>query len=207
MSVTLLRAADYVESHWSGGSTCQMAIFPANAAYADRDFIWRLSSATVELAESDFTPLPAYQRLIATLSGEIKLAHDGGEAFSLSPFVVHAFDGGVATHSQGQCTDFNIMVRKPACSGNLQALKLTANSQVSLYPAVDSTADNSQQHWAIVYCYQGSVLCRVSGQELTLTANETLLLDEADAHQLLELHAQTASELMLAKIRYTNPEK
>ncbi len=201
MSVTLLRAADYVENYWSGGSTCQIAIFPPTAVYADRDFIWRLSSATVELADSDFTPLPDYQRLIATLSGEIKLAHDEGEAFTLSPFVAHAFDGGVKTHSQGQCTDFNVMLRKQACSGNLQALQLAANTRLSLSPAVDSTADKSQQHYVFLYCYRGSVQCHVSGQTLLLETNETLVLNESDASQLLELQAQTASELMLAKIQ------
>ncbi len=201
MSVTLLRAADYVESCWSGGSTCQIAIFPPTAAYADRDFMWRLSSAAVELADSDFTPLPDYQRLIATLSGEIKLVHDDDEAFTLSPFVVHAFDGGVKTHSQGRCTDFNVMLRKQACSGNLQALQLAANARLSLSPAVDSKMDKSQQHFVFLYCYQGSVQCYVSGQTLLLGANETLVLNESDASQLLELRAQTTSELMLAKIQ------
>ncbi len=201
MSVTLLHAADYVESHWSGGNTCQIAIFPPAAVYADRDFIWRLSSATVALADSDFTPLPDYQRLIATLSGEIKLAHDDGEAFTLSPFIVHAFDGGVKTHSQGRCTDFNVMLRKQACSGNLQALQLAANARLSLSPAVDSTADKSQQHHVFLYCYRGNVQCQVLGQTLLLEANETLMLNESDAHRLLELQAQTASELMLAKIQ------
>ena len=41
--------------------------------YVDRDFLWRLSSATVEDAESDFTALPDYERLISTLEGTIEL--------------------------------------------------------------------------------------------------------------------------------------
>ena len=44
------------------------------AVYADRDFLWRLSSATVELDESDFTPLPAYDRVISTLRGDMVLS-------------------------------------------------------------------------------------------------------------------------------------
>ena len=49
MNVTLLNSTDYLASQWSGGSTTQMAIEPAGAVYAERDFLWRLSSATVDL--------------------------------------------------------------------------------------------------------------------------------------------------------------
>ena len=50
---------DYVCSVWSDGTTTQLLIAPEGAHYAARDFLWRVSSATVELDESDFTPLPA----------------------------------------------------------------------------------------------------------------------------------------------------
>ena len=69
MTLTQLTPADYVTTQWSGGATTQLAIAPKGAVYADRDFLWRLSSATVELDESDFTPLPAYDRVISTLRG------------------------------------------------------------------------------------------------------------------------------------------
>ena len=40
---------DYVVSQWSGGTTTQLAIAPSGAQYGDRAFLWRLSSATVDL--------------------------------------------------------------------------------------------------------------------------------------------------------------
>ncbi len=41
-----------------GGATTQLAIAPKGAVYADRDFLWRLSSATVELDCSTSRPCP-----------------------------------------------------------------------------------------------------------------------------------------------------
>ena len=38
-NVTILRPADYVTTQWSGGTTTQLTIAPANAVYADRDYI------------------------------------------------------------------------------------------------------------------------------------------------------------------------
>ena len=58
-----LTPADFVTSTWSGGTTTQLAIAPEGAVYAERSFLWRVSSATVELETSDFTPLPDYNRL------------------------------------------------------------------------------------------------------------------------------------------------
>ena len=109
MTLTHLTPADYVTTQWSGGATTQLAIAPKGAVYADRDFLWRLSSATVELDESDFTPLPAYDRVISTLRGDMVLAHNGGERLTLHPYEIHDFSGADDTHSWGRCTDFNLM--------------------------------------------------------------------------------------------------
>ena len=49
MEWKLLTKEDYVTTTWSGGTTTQLAIAPEGAVYADRDFLWRLSSAGVEL--------------------------------------------------------------------------------------------------------------------------------------------------------------
>lgn len=115
---------EYVVSSWSGGTTTQLAIFPPEAVYARRDFLWRISSAAVELEESDFTALPDYERLISTLAGEIVLSHNGGPELRLEPFRVHAFSGADATHSRGRCTDFNLMLRRGRAAGSMEALRL-----------------------------------------------------------------------------------
>ena len=52
MEWKLLTQADQVTTTWSGGTTTQLAIAPEGAVYADRDFLWRLSSAKVELEHS-----------------------------------------------------------------------------------------------------------------------------------------------------------
>ena len=84
MTIQHLTPSDYITTKWSGGLTTQLGIAPAGAVYADRDFLWRLSSATVEDAESDFTALPDYERLISTLEGTIELNHNGGEKLRLN---------------------------------------------------------------------------------------------------------------------------
>ena len=100
--------AQYITTAWSGGTTTQLAIAPEGAVYADRKFLWRLSSAQVELEHSDFTPLPDYDRLISVLKGELELKIGQGERGALEACTVRGFDGGVPVESWGRCVDFNL---------------------------------------------------------------------------------------------------
>ena len=87
MKIEKIGADRQTVSRWSGGTTTQLAIYPVNALYADREFLWRVSSAVVELPESDFTPLSDYDRILMILEGELSLSHDGGEEYTLLGFV------------------------------------------------------------------------------------------------------------------------
>lgn len=141
-----LTAGDFQVSTWSGGKTIQIAISPEGAVYADRDFLWRVSSATVELDESDFTALTDYNRWIFLLSGTMRLSHNGGPAVSLAPYEAHSFDGADKTHCWGRCTDFNLMLRKGRCEGRIFALtentELSAEGTKILYCASEAVTVN-----------------------------------------------------------------
>ena len=114
MTIQHLTPSDYITTKWSGGLTTQLGIAPAGAVYADRDFLWRLSSATVEDAESDFTALPDYERLISTLEGTIELNHNGGEKAEAESLRGPPLRRRRRHALWGRCRDFNLMLRKGA---------------------------------------------------------------------------------------------
>ena len=99
-------------TEWLGGQTRELYLAPAGTSYAERDFTLRLSSATVEVAESTFTHLPDYDRILMPLAGTIRLQHDGGRVRTLPPYATDSFAGGAATTSWGECRDFNVMLRR-----------------------------------------------------------------------------------------------
>ncbi|MBO4872001.1 MAG: HutD family protein [Lachnospiraceae bacterium] len=134
LPVSFLRVpdADLRTIAWSGGATTQFLIWPREAEYPDRNFLWRISSATVENEESDFTALPDYYRFIATLKGEMHIAHSGGPEIHLPPYKIHTFDGADATISRGCCTDFNLMLRKGKAFGRLEALSVGLTPELIL---------------------------------------------------------------------------
>ena len=195
MTVTRITPADFVSSLWSGGETHQLAIAPAGAVYADRDFLWRISSATVDLEESVFTALPDYDRYIATLKGSIRVSHDGGEELTLVPYAIHRFDGGADTQSWGRCVDFNLMLRKGKCEGCLTALRLAENVRVTLPRAYDSGA----QHSLLVYCGEGGAVLHADGQSVSLARGEAVLVEDPAGELVLE--STDMSALMAAEMR------
>ncbi len=190
-TLSLLRPADYVTTQWSGGSTTQLAIAPAGAVYADRDFLWRVSSATVELDESDFTALPDYRRFISTVHGDMILSHNGGAELTLHPGDIHAFDGGDDTHSRGRCTDFNLMLRKGATDGEMSAFRPGAGRETFV---PDERAES-----VLLFCASGTCIVRCGVESLRAAAGETVRLENAGGVSL-ELEGADGCLLMAAQM-------
>lgn len=148
-------SSDYNTSNWSGGTTTELGIGPEGSRYADRDFLWRISSATVDLEESTFTALPDYDRIIMTLEGDIDLCHNGGEWMHLKAFETHAFDGGDDTVSRGKVVDFNLMTRKGCAGGAMIPLVFPADG-IS-FEAKKVLAEMETFSEAMLYCFRGPV--------------------------------------------------
>ena len=112
MHILHLTEKDYKVGLWSGGSTTELFIWPEGADYGKRKFSFRVSSAKVDLEESDFTPLPGVTRYITPLSGGFTLTHPGCDPVVMGPVdEPYRFSGEISTHCVGKATDFNLMLK------------------------------------------------------------------------------------------------
>lgn len=187
--------SDYSIARWSGGTTTQLAIAPEEAQYADRDFLWRISSAQVELEHSDFTPLPGYDRFLAVLAGDLELQVGDEERVPLPRLTVRTFDGGLPTQSWGKCTDFNLMVRKGLGQGAVHLLRLPASGTMALAPE----ASKAYPSLALaLFCVNGALRLPEAG--LTAQPGELLLCRDA-APELFRVAADTDTVFFALTIR------
>lgn len=176
-----ISAEDMSSSVWSGGTTTEIAIYPEKAKYAERDFVWRISTAKVELYESDFTPLPDYERLIASIDGVMLLSHEknggcaardghvtegscavyGSENASevrIDPIsTVYRFDGGAKTHCVGRAKDLNLMLRKGRAEGKMEFVRQGETKKLSLAPNETAVIYSISGKWARSYENNDSV--------------------------------------------------
>jgi len=112
MRIYHLTEKDYKVGKWSGGTTTELFIWPKGADYSTRNFSFRISSAKIDLEESDFTPLDGVTRYITPLSGEFTLTHPNTAPVTLKPMdEPYRFLGETPTHSKGKATDFNLMLK------------------------------------------------------------------------------------------------
>lgn len=159
MEIRHLRPCNYKTSAWSGGTTTELLLYPADGSYAERRFRVRISSATVALEQSDFTPLAGVTRYITPLSGGFTLTHPSGESVRLAPLAPpYRFSGETPTHCVGRATDFNLMLK--GCEGEMTVFCDRRDILAGLnafYPTRDA------------------VLC-VDGQSFSLKSGELLVV-------------------------------
>lgn len=174
----LIRKADQATSNWSGGTTTQIAIFPKNAVYAERNFTWRISSALVELEQSEFTPLPGIWRLIMVIDGEMRLEHTGHHTTYLKPFDQDSFSGNWTTTSFGKVRDFNVMLAKGSI-GKLSATSLDPQESTS---AAIYNLDSKQfsQMTSAFYCIDGAVTIDIANDTYKLNTGDMLLITSSE---------------------------
>jgi len=107
----IISKSDQVTTKWSGGKTNELFIAPQGTSFEKRDFSIRISTATIEAAESTFTPMIGYMRKLMVLEGELILEHEGHHCAKLKPFERDTFSGDWITKSKGKVVDFNVIYR------------------------------------------------------------------------------------------------
>lgn len=141
----IIRKHQQKTTEWSGGLTTELFIYPKGSSYKDRDFKFRLSTATVEVDTSVFTPLAGITRTLMVLDGEMSLFHEGHHSSNLGPLQKDNFQGGWNTSSKGRCVDFNLMCMNGA-SGDLDGLEIKERQITEL---------NIKGEMNFIYLYQG----------------------------------------------------
>ena len=149
MKYKVIKANSFKTSPWSGGSTTELFIYPLQSKYAARDFDFRLSTATVNIEESTFTPLPGIKRTLMVLDGEMTLSHKEHHIKKLSKFDSDNFDGGWVTSSKGKCIDFNLMSMGET-RGTVDSLQIVKDKEIEF-----SFSDNIKH--SILYIYSGHI--------------------------------------------------
>ncbi len=100
--------------NWASGTSTEIFIYPSNGSFVDRDFTFRISTATVEAEESTFTFFEGITRHLMVLKGELELIHEDRYAKNLKPYDQDVFSGEWPTRAKGKVTDFNLMLKNGA---------------------------------------------------------------------------------------------
>ncbi len=155
-----LEMASFKTTEWAAGNTTELYIYPPNSDFKSRQFLWRLSRATVMSLSSTFTPLYGVIRWIMPLDGPLSLKHkkDGKVLYriTLAPFQAHSFKGDWETESEGKVADFNLMLKEGA-RGHLAHVKLENESKGILSLLEKYAIKRSKQASIALYPVDGMI--------------------------------------------------
>jgi environmental stress-induced protein Ves len=206
MSLTwkLIRKQELIISRWSGGTRTQFAIYPETSNYEAQNFKWRISTASIDVEESQFTLLPGYHRELIVLEGRLLLEHEGHHSCILQTFEQDSFEGGWNTRSQGMAKDFNITF-SIECYGKLKVFTIKSGELLNQESPLEKIEKmNHEQRCRAFYCTNGE-LKMVWGDEepVVLKAGDLLLLSESTRfpETTIEISNLTNKEVRLLETR------
>ncbi len=182
MSISII--TNFKTTHWSGGTTTELFIFPENADFAKREFDFRLSIATINDDYSVFTALHNTHRTLLLLEGEIKLVHECHHEKTLLPYQFDQFEGDWRTESFGTGKDFNVMTKGDR-KAQIEHMSLVSkmSKKIELEPNVNR----------FIYCHSGEIEIN----NIKLVSNQ---LAQIENEKDLEITTSRASNLILVSI-------
>jgi environmental stress-induced protein Ves len=168
MNIDIYKAEDFKTTKWSGGSTTELYIHPSAATYAAGNFNFRISSATVEIENSDFTILPGVSRQLMVLSGSINVSHKNHHTVKLNKNDIDSFEGSWETSAVGTCVDFNLMT-KGNIKGKISSIDVSADKILN-FP-LDAICE-----FIIFYAYDGKLQVDFSSDKRNVNQGELLVI-------------------------------
>ena len=174
---------------WTSGTSTEIFIHPPGADFQSRNFLFRISTATVEAEESTFTFFEGITRHLMILKGELELIHEGRYTKHLRPFQQDTFSGEWKTRSRGKVTDFNLML-KGGTSGFLKHHHLDVKTEFDLSPA---------GRFHFVYLVSGTALSDngellVQGDLLRLEKSASIVIRANEPCDLIEIEVTLKAE-------------
>jgi uncharacterized protein len=191
MKVLITRKHEMKTSRWSGGTTTQIAIHPSGASLAERNFHFRISTATVEAESSTFTKLPGVKRVLMILEGCLELEHIGHYSKTLSVSETDSFPGDWETKSYGKVRDFNLMSAGNA-EGTLEMVTIRDEDGITIHE------DQSTKVIGI-FVPENDVSCK-AGEFSGILNKEDFLLAFFEEEEVIELRSLKETGIVLVRI-------
>ena len=191
MKYSIIASENFQPVRWSGGTTTELFIYPPTADYKERNFQFRLSTATVETEKSDFTRLSGISRKLRVLEGEVTLIHDDHDSRQLNKFDADEFEGDCETSSIGKCIDFNLMTTGET-KGEITGIVVENEKHFDC-----NIKENCD--WVFIYIFSGKISIDLKDDIITKVKGDLLILNKPTTGNL-EIKGLEDCELVFSEV-------
>ena len=166
MKIEIITLEEGIKNKWIGGETTQLYIEPIGMSVKE-EFDLRISIASVNKGENEFSNFSNYNRYLTVLQGEIDLSQDG-KKIKIKELEELRFDGGVKTI--GKCAndimDFNIIWKK-----KIGEIKINIQKESNKRNSIEVSRE------VFVFAME-QVKIQIGETEIRLKKNQLLMLKE-----------------------------
>lgn len=176
MQTTIIRKNSIKPNKWDGGETFEYFIYPPTSSYANRDFLFRISSASITKIPSNFTKFNDYQRFLVMLDNDLEINRNGqNEVYTQEEIFRFASHNEIISYSLGN--DFNLMVHDDVAFSSVEILnqfKVNTASFIFLLAKVKTELQVDNQTLKLE---KDDLLCieNIFNKEITLKSNQKII--------------------------------
>ena len=172
-NLTIIPKENNTPTNWYGGSSAELTTYPENSSFTEKNFLWRLGYAKINIPESNFSKLPGVSRTLMVTSGKMDIEHINHYKKTLSVLESDNFMGDYDTKTYGICSVFNLMTQKNY-KGKLIPITLFHNNTNEF----SYTASYNEEICAVcLYPISGSFKTSINNSELNVKTGDLLRID------------------------------
>lgn len=174
MKITRISKNNIKANSWDGGKTYEYYIYPPESNYSERNFLFRISAASIEKVPSHFTKFKNFNRFLVMLDNDLNIQRNGIEEHYLQQ-EIFTFDSNDEIISYAKGNDFNLMVHKDINEVKVFVLNNTICSQHS---------------FQFLFAKEESQV-KINHQQILLKVNDLLIIENKDKEEV-EIHSNNA---------------
>lgn len=167
--MTLVTKKQLTAHKWAGGETFCYFIYPRESSYENKDFLFRISAATITSIPSVFTQFLHYQRYLVMLDNDLELEVNAKQK-RFNNKEVFSFSSSDYIRSFSLGRDFNLMLH--------QSIK-------EHFLKIDQSIDLKKQGYVMVFSLEAT--CVVTNLTTYYLQEQELLLFDLAKEQLTSL--------------------
>lgn len=177
MKEEVISKSTIIPNVWNGGKTYEYFIYPTDSSYANRDFDFRISCASIEKVPSTFTKFNGYKRYLVMLDNELTINRNNKEE-KYSKNELFEFDSDDSIQSFSLGNDFNVMFKKKSHPIDLIISRFDGNYQQKFLFAFALHETEIKMNKQVVILKKDDllILTNEENQLITCTSNHELII-------------------------------
>jgi len=173
MKITHISKNNIEANSWDGGKTYEYFIYPPGLNYSERNFLFRISAASIEKEPSYFTRFENFNRFLVMLDNDLNIQRNRVEEH-YSKQEIFKFDSNDEIISYSKGSDFNLMVHQSIKDVKVFLLNGTMNQRDSFQ----------------FLFVKEEALVKVNQQEILLKINDLLVIENTEEEEV-QIHSDT----------------